>query len=569
MTTTTTTAHPMADGGAPRVGAAELLRNQRRGIRDRRSKILIYRGGYRSGKTGFLVAKAFDLGCEHWPHPVLAVEPSYTMIRSVFVEAAMRLCSLWRLRCHYSVSRKVLTIGDRNPVEIWCRSADKPRSLEGLTVGSLVGDEWELWPIESLKVAMARVSVGPLQQIVLGGTPEGYGPGYRLLEEKRAPGTRVIISRTTDNRFVMEQNPDYANDLRSRLSESEASEKIEGLRMAPEGRVFTRFDAAVHGSFAAADAKHGRIEVWCGFVEKKMVWAFVLVDLARAAFHICGEIVTEHTDSQAQSMKALHWLQAWFKEKGNRDISIASLRDMRIHAQCDAEGQNRTERAPRTHLVNLQEVAGFITDYPRKNPSIEDRVATTQKALAELRLTTDPKAAPFFTRCLAQLRKGDDGKPERDGDLEHGAHVIGNGVMWHKPSTRPATAFEEQRSAQLWAESKRKGSQAPQPPHMLRLLPQLLLNRMAKAGRHSGNAVRDLGCSIPDFARHIEKQFTDGMTWENFGVRGWQLDHIRPLASFDLMNREQFKLAAHFSNYQPLWAHENKKKGVKWDGGLG
>lgn len=77
----------------------------------------------------------------------------------------------------------------------------------------------------------------------------------------------------------------------------------------------------------------------------------------------------------------------------------------------------------------------------------------------------------------------------------------------------------------------------------------------------AGSAVRDLGCSIAALKAHLEAQFKPGMTWENHAIDGWHIDHIVPLASFDLTNREQFLKAAHYTNLQPLWAKENLSKG--------
>jgi hypothetical protein len=77
-------------------------------------------------------------------------------------------------------------------------------------------------------------------------------------------------------------------------------------------------------------------------------------------------------------------------------------------------------------------------------------------------------------------------------------------------------------------------------------------------GVRPGSAVRDLGCSIEFFKAFIESQFIFGMSWANYGH--WHLDHIRPLASFDLTDRSQFLQAVHYTNYQPLWAEENKRK---------
>ena len=55
------------------------------------------------------------------------------------------------------------------------------------------------------------------------------------------------------------------------------------------------------------------------------------------------------------------------------------------------------------------------------------------------------------------------------------------------------------------------------------------------------------------------------MTWENYGSY-WHVDHIRPLASFDLSKPEEQTKAFHFSNCQPLEAKKNLQKSDSWDG---
>lgn len=87
------------------------------------------------------------------------------------------------------------------------------------------------------------------------------------------------------------------------------------------------------------------------------------------------------------------------------------------------------------------------------------------------------------------------------------------------------------------------------------------LNVALKDNQKSGSSVRDLGCSISDFKRYIEGKFQPRMTWKNWGIKGWHLDHIIPLSSFNLSDREQFLKACHYTNYQPLWAVENIRKG--------
>jgi len=71
-----------------------------------------------------------------------------------------------------------------------------------------------------------------------------------------------------------------------------------------------------------------------------------------------------------------------------------------------------------------------------------------------------------------------------------------------------------------------------------------------------------LGCSFEELKNHIELLFVDGMNWENMGE--WHIDHIIPLAAFDLTKLENQKIAFNYKNLQPLWAIDNLKKGAKY-----
>ena len=73
-----------------------------------------------------------------------------------------------------------------------------------------------------------------------------------------------------------------------------------------------------------------------------------------------------------------------------------------------------------------------------------------------------------------------------------------------------------------------------------------------------------LGCTVEELLVHLEAQFKPGMTWENYGPKGWHVDHIRPCASFDLADPEQQRQCFHFTNLQPLWAEENFKKSATY-----
>jgi hypothetical protein len=73
-----------------------------------------------------------------------------------------------------------------------------------------------------------------------------------------------------------------------------------------------------------------------------------------------------------------------------------------------------------------------------------------------------------------------------------------------------------------------------------------------------------LGCTISQLYEHLEKQFQEGMTWENHGRHGWHIDHRIPLAS--ATTQEEVEKLCHYTNLQPLWAIDNLKKRDKQNG---
>jgi len=86
------------------------------------------------------------------------------------------------------------------------------------------------------------------------------------------------------------------------------------------------------------------------------------------------------------------------------------------------------------------------------------------------------------------------------------------------------------------------------------------LNSAIKGNYKAGSAIKDLGCTVEQLKQHLESKFQSGMTWDNWALDGWHIDHIKPLASFDLTDRKQLLEACHYTNLQPLWAKDNLSK---------
>jgi len=96
-------------------------------------------------------------------------------------------------------------------------------------------------------------------------------------------------------------------------------------------------------------------------------------------------------------------------------------------------------------------------------------------------------------------------------------------------------------------------------------LSKRLRDRLAKILRgrlKTGSAVALLGCAPAELVAHLERQFAPSMTWANWGPV-WHVDHIRPLAGFDLTDPQELAAACHFTNLRPLAKAANLAKGAK------
>jgi 5-methylcytosine-specific restriction endonuclease McrA len=81
-----------------------------------------------------------------------------------------------------------------------------------------------------------------------------------------------------------------------------------------------------------------------------------------------------------------------------------------------------------------------------------------------------------------------------------------------------------------------------------------LHNNAKRGGGTKESWVKNAGCTRDEFKAHIESQFVEGMTWSNWSVDGWHIDHITPLSKGG---------TNHYTNLQPLWAKDNLSKSDK------
>jgi hypothetical protein len=75
----------------------------------------------------------------------------------------------------------------------------------------------------------------------------------------------------------------------------------------------------------------------------------------------------------------------------------------------------------------------------------------------------------------------------------------------------------------------------------------------------SGSLSKIIGIEWNEFKIYFESKFSPGMNWDNHG--DWEYDHIIPVSSAKSV--DEVEKLFHYSNLQPLWKEDNRRKGNK------
>tara|TARA_R110000782_G_C14670409_1_gene398919 strand:+ start:212 stop:718 length:507 start_codon:yes stop_codon:yes gene_type:complete len=88
-------------------------------------------------------------------------------------------------------------------------------------------------------------------------------------------------------------------------------------------------------------------------------------------------------------------------------------------------------------------------------------------------------------------------------------------------------------------------------------------SRIYQSVLNKSDSSRDiLGCSIEEYVVYLGRMFDKNMSWDNYGTY-WEVDHIKPISSFNLTKDDEVKDCFNYKNTQPLSVDENRKKGNK------
>ena len=83
-----------------------------------------------------------------------------------------------------------------------------------------------------------------------------------------------------------------------------------------------------------------------------------------------------------------------------------------------------------------------------------------------------------------------------------------------------------------------------------------------KKEKPTSEYLKDCGYTRKELMKHLENQFDQNMTWDNYGSY-WHVDHIIPQSAFDYKNEQHLRWCWSLENLRPLEASENILKADK------
>jgi hypothetical protein len=90
------------------------------------------------------------------------------------------------------------------------------------------------------------------------------------------------------------------------------------------------------------------------------------------------------------------------------------------------------------------------------------------------------------------------------------------------------------------------------------------IKRMLRGKRREKHMAELVGLDGEAWMNYLETLFWPGMTRENYGAE-WDVDHIKPLSHFNLLDIQEHEMAFNYKNTQPLWKTDNYCKGSRLD----
>jgi len=409
--------HPPSPGAAEALKQrilADCLPAQREFLQDETHRLLLYCGGFGAGKSFALCAKALLLGMSNPGTTAMVAEPSFPMIRTVFIPAMDDALMRWEVEYEFRVSPQPEYIIKlpTGPVKLLCQSAENWQRVRGQNISFVLWDEADTSPVDTAQKAgemfLARMRVGQVNQLAIASTPEGFRYCYRQFEELKGPDKRLIRVRTTDNPNLPEG---FVESLRRNYPPQLIQAYLDGhfVNLA-SCALYPDFDRSLHYTDAQP-------------TEQDTIFIGIDINVGNSVtqhcirrgdqFHFFAEAVYRDTQQISEGLKELYPLHF---ERGQLTLIP------------DAASKQRSTAAAQESDISILKKAGHHVISQQSNPLVQDRINAVNACISQGRLLVG-NGCKHLRRTLEQHSYDDKGKPNKGGvgmdDLSHAGDAMG------------------------------------------------------------------------------------------------------------------------------------------------
>ena|ERR1022692_4681381 len=395
-----------------------------------------YSGPIGSGKSQALCQETIRLTYLNPGRTGLLGAPTYPMLRDATQATLFEILGANNIPYDHNKAENALVMIDTGS-RILFRPVDDFERLRGTNLAWFGLDELTYTQEEAWLRLEGRLR-DPKASVLCGfaaWTPKGYDWVYRKFIGKPARGYKTILAKPSENRHLLERDPEFYTRLRDSYDEKFYAQEVLGEYLSLDGsRVYSAFEQSQNLSDLSLDRR------------KPILWALdfnvdpmssVIAQIASGRVTVLDEIVIRHATTR-QAVEA--FLTRYPKHEPG------------VHIYGDASGfAQQTSGMSDYDMVkeHFKTYSPLNVDYkvPRSNPSVRERInlmnTKLKSASGHIGLLIDRKCKELIMDFEQVCYKGDTGQIDKDRDRmrTHASDALGY-LIWEE--CRPLPPIGEQ-----------------------------------------------------------------------------------------------------------------------------
>jgi len=368
-----------------------------------------YSGPIGSGKSQALCQETIRLTYINPGRTGLLGAPTYPMLRDATQATLIEILGANKLPYDHNKAENALVMRDTGS-RILFRPVDDFERLRGTNLAWFGLDELTYTQEEAWLRLEGRLRDPKAQQLCgfAAWTPKGYDWVYRKFVAKPTKTYETIYAKPSENRHLLERDPDFYTRLRESYDEKFYAQEVLGSYLNLNGsRVYSSFEQKDHVTELAADPR--RAILWAlDFNVDPM--SSVIVQVSSGRVTVLDEIVIRHgTTRQA--------CEAFLERFPKHEPGVVILGDASGSA-AQTGGMSDYEMVKEHFAV----YSSMKVEYrvPKANPSVRERINLTntklRSAAGDIGLLVDKKCTELIQDFEQVCFKGDTGQIDKDRD---------------------------------------------------------------------------------------------------------------------------------------------------------